>query len=115
TAIATNILSNRLSWLVDFDMLTRRAYSTAPTRYEYRLTEKALDYYPVLLALLKWGDRWYVAPEGPPVLLRHDACEAELEFVVACSSCGGPLRARDVTFEVSEAPPDADADAREAS
>lgn len=104
TAIATNILSDRLTWLVDIGMLEPNAYREAPTRYEYRLTDKGLDYYPVLLALLQWGDKWYVAPEGPPVILQHIPCDSDIEMSVTCSSCGEAVRAEDVEFEIHEAP-----------
>jgi len=103
TAIATNILSERLSWLESLGVIRPHAYSAAPKRFEYRLTEKGVDYYPVLLTLLAWGDRWYASPEGPPLLLKH-ACGDDLEIQVTCSCCHEPISPYDVDFEVVEAP-----------
>ncbi len=103
TAIATNILSERLSWMCGAGVLETRAYSESPVRYEYRLTPKGVDYYPVLLMLLRWGDKHYVSPEGPPLLLTHTTCDTQLEAVVACSCCGEQVRAQDVDYEVVEA------------
>src|SRR5262245_64599856 len=40
--IARNVLAARLQRLVEEDILERRAYQTAPQRYEYFLTEKGL-------------------------------------------------------------------------
>ncbi len=103
TAMATNILSERLSWLTRFGVI--RAHDLGGRRSEYRLTEKGIDYYPVLLMLLRWGDTYYVSPEGPPLLLRHKAHGHDLEPAVTCSCCSQPVEAHDVTFEVIEAEP----------
>ncbi len=103
TAMATNILSERLSWLAGKGVIQAEAYSDAPRRYEYRLTDKGIDYYPILLMLLQWGDRYYVSPEGPPLLLTHRDGGHALEPAVTCSCCKAPLKPEDVTFEVMEA------------
>lgn len=101
TAMATNILSERLSWLTAQGVI--RAHDLGRRRSEYRLTEKGIDYYPILLMLLRWGDKYYVSPEGPPLLLRHKADGHDLEPAVTCSCCSQPVEAHDVTFEVIEA------------
>src|SRR6185437_16671788 len=62
--VARNVLSDRLARLVDEGLLERRRYQERPERFEYRLTEKGLDLFEVLAALMHWGDRWY-APAGP--------------------------------------------------
>ena len=110
TAMATNILSERLSWLVGKRVIAAVAYSDAPRRYEYRLTDKGIDYYPILLMLLQWGDRYYVSPEGPPLILTHRDGHA-LEPAVTCSCCKAPLKPEDVTFEVVEPRAAGDSDA----
>lgn len=101
TAMATNILSERLSWLTGIGVI--RSHELAGKRSEYRLTEKGLDYYPVLLMLLRWGDKYYVSPEGPPLILRHKSGSHELDPAVTCSCCARPVEPHDVTFEVIEA------------
>jgi DNA-binding HxlR family transcriptional regulator len=57
---------------------TRTSSSAAPTskppRYEYFLTEKGLDLWPALIALLAWGDRHSPSPDGPPMLIVHKGC-----------------------------------------
>src|SRR4051794_38710597 len=67
--IARNILADRLQTLVGEGILERRAYQERPRRYEYRLTEKGRDLYPVLIALMQWGDRYTAGEAGPPLEL----------------------------------------------
>ncbi len=63
--VARNVLSARLQRLIEEDILERRAYQSNPERYEYFLTEKGLDLWPALIALLSWGDRYSPGPDGP--------------------------------------------------
>lgn len=86
--MATNILSGRIEMLVEQGIVRRKPYSDHADRFEYRLTEKGRDIYPILLGLLKWGDAWYADERGPPLLLTHTACDAPLELLAACSECG---------------------------
>ena len=94
--IARNVLAARLQRLVDHGILERRRYHERPERFEYRLTEKGMDLYPVLIALMGWGDRWQAGPEGPPVRLTHETCGQAPDAVLACSHCGGRLLPREV-------------------
>jgi DNA-binding HxlR family transcriptional regulator len=88
--IARNVLSARLSRLCDEGILERRRYRQRPPRDEYHLTAKGRDLQPVLLALLRWGDR-HAAPEGPPLLLTHEPDGHPLEPALVCGTCGEPL------------------------
>src|SRR5690348_3680035 len=62
--VARNVLAARLQRLVDEDILERRQYQASPPRHEYSLTEKGLDLWPTLIALLSWGDRYSPSPGG---------------------------------------------------
>jgi DNA-binding HxlR family transcriptional regulator len=93
--IARNVLTARLEKLVAGGIVERRPYSERPLRHDYRLTEKGLDLWPVLVALLQWGDR-YDAPDGPPVLLRHRDCGGTPDSHRICDRCGAALEVRDV-------------------
>lgn len=101
TGIATNLVADRLRKLVQERFLTRKLYQQRPSRYEYRLTEKGLDFYPVIVALAHWADRWLPNPEGVPLFLFHRPCEATLRPRVVCSKCAHPLEADNVEFEVN--------------
>ena len=94
--IATNVLSQRLATLVDEGIIERRPYSEHPERFEYRLTEKGLELWPVLVGLLRFGDRHYPAPGGPPRVLEHRGCGGEVTDHLQCARCGAELGPRDV-------------------
>jgi DNA-binding HxlR family transcriptional regulator len=98
--ISRPLLAERLRKLVDAGILRREPYRDAVrTREQYRLTEKGLDLYPVLMALREWYDR-HEAPEGGPIALyRHRGCGGLTEVVHRCSECGDELTAREVTPE----------------
>ena len=49
-------------------MFIRRRYSDRPPRYEYVLTQKARDFFPVLVALFAWGNK-HLAPKGEAIVL----------------------------------------------
>lgn len=96
--IARNVLADRLQRLVDEGVLERRRYQSQPDRYEYRLTEKGLDLYPVIVGLLRWGDKWAMGKQGPPVILTHRGCQHDVTPILACPACGEEVGARDMTF-----------------
>src|ERR671919_1638962 len=64
--VARNVLSARLQWLVDEGILEKRPYQQRPQRFEYFLTQKGLDLWPVMISLLAWGDRHLAGDSGPP-------------------------------------------------
>jgi DNA-binding HxlR family transcriptional regulator len=93
--IARNVLQLRLTRLVESGVLERVAYSEHPPRYDYRLTPKGRDLWPVVNAMRQWGDQ-YAAPSGPPIQLVHRSCGHEAMGTVVCSECGGSMNARNV-------------------
>ena len=97
--IARNTLASRLEKLVDAGVLRRHRYQERPPRDEYRLTEKGVDLWPVVVSLMQWGDRHAPADGGPPVVVRHRGCGGELTTHRTCATCGALLGARDVVAE----------------
>lgn len=90
--ISRKILAARLAALVASGMLKKVAYQERPLRYEYRPTEMARDFFPVLLAMSAWGNRWRLEPGAPSVQIKHADCGSFCEAVPVCSCCGKPLR-----------------------
>ena len=83
------MLAARLARLCSEGLLERRLYQTRPQRHEYLLTEKGRDLAPALLMMMKWGDRYYPNPEGPPRVAVHaDDCGGELDDQLTCRRCG---------------------------
>lgn len=97
TAIPRQVLTNRLAGLVEQGLLRRVPYRDpgARARDEYRLTEKGLDLYPVLLALRDWGDRYLADPDGPPLVTVHRDCGEPVGTELRCGS-GHAVVAREV-------------------
>jgi DNA-binding HxlR family transcriptional regulator len=93
--ISRNVLNQRLSHLVDAGVLTKVPYSDHPLRYDYRLTDKGRDLWPVLTTMRQWGDK-YAAPDGPPLEVVHKGCGETSEAVLTCSACREPIGPRDV-------------------
>jgi DNA-binding HxlR family transcriptional regulator len=96
--VARNVLTDRLSRLVEAGILRRKAYQERPERYEYRLTRKGVGLWPVIITAMKWGDR-YLASEGPPRLILHKDCGGEIDERLHCSRCGAELGPTDVYVE----------------
>ena len=95
--VGRTLLSDRLGRLVEEGIFERARYLERPERYEYKLTQKGLDLYPVLLALMDWGDRYKV--EDPPVRLIHKACGEEAEPQLVCRHCAEPVGYFDLRAE----------------
>ncbi|MCB8905612.1 MULTISPECIES: helix-turn-helix domain-containing protein [unclassified Streptomyces] len=94
------VLADRLRKLVTAGLLRAEPYREpgARTRYEYRLTRKGVDLWPVLLALKQWGDTHAGEAEGPVLDIRHAECGAPVRVVVQCEGEErATLAARDVT------------------
>lgn len=87
-------LADRLRKLVEHGILERVAYQERPPRYEYRLTEKGLDLYAVMVSLAGWGDRWMAGKDGPPVELVHRSCGHQIVPSLRCPECDEPVTAR---------------------
>jgi DNA-binding HxlR family transcriptional regulator len=94
--IARNVLSDRLSKLVEHGLLERVRYRTDPDWYEYRLTERGLDLYPTILAFFRWVSTHYGDPGQPAVRLRHRGCGELTQPLLVCSHCRELLTPQDV-------------------
>ena len=108
--ISRGVLTDRLRTLVDHGVLEKRLYQSAPDRYEYRLTDKGRELFPVIVALMQWGDRWLSTPAvgGPPLIMRHTNCGHDITGPLRCSSCDEAVHASEISIEAGPgAAPDA--------
>lgn len=94
--ITRHLLADRLKKLVRFGVLRRVPYQEAPKRFEYLLTQKGLDLYPIVMAMVHWGDTHMVDERGRPIIHQHKTCGKVFDPVLVCSECGEPLDAREV-------------------
>jgi DNA-binding HxlR family transcriptional regulator len=89
--VASNILADRLARLVDLGVFSQRLYQDKPERWEYKLTQEGLDLFPLVLELVRWGDRWLAKKEGVPRIIYHRPCGHVLEGVITCDQCHGEV------------------------
>ncbi|MBO9449694.1 helix-turn-helix transcriptional regulator [Tropicibacter sp. R16_0] len=101
TGASPHILSQRLKRMCADGILEKRAYSERPVRYEYHLTEKGRDLWPVIIMLKSWSDKW-LGTQGM-VELQHKSCGNRIIPKVTCPECAEPLDARQISVDIDPA------------
>lgn len=99
--ISRSVLTRRLRHLEEQQIISRKLYMSSPKRYEYKLTERGLDMYPIFVLLRQWGEKWLPDARVSGVHLRHRSCGQPLEMGLNCKACGGEIHARDVEYEIT--------------
>jgi DNA-binding HxlR family transcriptional regulator len=101
------VLTDRLATLVGHGVLTRVPYQAEGERqrHEYRLTQKGLDLYPALVALMEWGDRYLCDDGAAPLELRHKDCGAPVRLTLVCGEGHELSGAREVRSKPRTAAP----------
>lgn len=99
--IAPNVLTSRLQGLVQHGILQAMAESENGRVLDYRLTDKGRDLFPIVIALLQWGDRHAPAPEGPPVQVVDRENGQPIAPLQVRSEDGRVLQARDVLAQAT--------------
>jgi len=90
-------LSDRLRRLVRDGTLSRTEYQKRPRRFEYRLTEKGIELYPLLVAMITWGDRWMAGAGGVPVEIVHRRCGHAINPKLICPRCSETIVPREMS------------------
>lgn len=88
--VSRPVLAGRLRRLVDAGILERRRYQDHPPRDDYVLTPAGLELSPALVALIRWGDRWF-GEGGRTAVLVHADCGEEFEQGFWCATCSTTL------------------------
>jgi DNA-binding HxlR family transcriptional regulator len=88
--IAPNMLTRRLNSLVEAGLLERRRYSERPPRYEYLPTARGRDFFPVLVALLNFGNEHF-ATDGKRVVIADRKTGATADPILVDANTGRPI------------------------
>jgi DNA-binding HxlR family transcriptional regulator len=96
--IARNILTARLARLTELGIIERYPLPDRANTDGYRLTKKGEDLYPVIVALMQWGDRWLCPSGKPPTALVEDSTGHLIETMSVHAKGGKPLSFREVRF-----------------
>lgn len=94
--IAPNILSNRLSKLVERDIMYKKKAPDDGRVIEYKLTPKGFELYPLVVFLNQWAERWLSSPDGARVVFTELRTDKEIRPIQVLSEEGDVLTARDV-------------------
>lgn len=102
-SLSRGVLAQRLGRLVEEGLLERRLYEERPPRYEYVLTQKGREFYPVLAAMWRWSSDW-LWPEGEETQLelRHRDTGAPIRPRVVDEETGEPIDVRQVRLRIKE-------------
>jgi DNA-binding HxlR family transcriptional regulator len=94
--ISKNVLTQRLSHLVERGVLERVDAGQHGTRYEYQLTAMGKDLVTVVTALRQWADRWVVGPGNEPLLVYDRRTGRPIPRLRIRGEDGQTLRAQDL-------------------
>lgn len=100
--VARNVLAARLKTLTAQGIFERQIYSTRPVRHEYLLTDKGRDLFPVLTAMLAFGDKHIYGPGREPQTYTHIECGRRFEARSVCGCCGKSVGADDLHQEAHD-------------
>ena len=94
---ARNLLAARLKTLVTHGILERVGYTDehGRGRQEYKLTGKGRELFPVVVALMQWGDKWTADESGPAVQLFHRDCGQPVTAELTCAAGHSQLGAHE--------------------
>jgi DNA-binding HxlR family transcriptional regulator len=97
--VADNVLSKRLTQMVEAGLLRREPYrGRQRTHEEYVITEAGADLLPVLNALARWGEAHTRPPDHHIAMsISHDGHPTT--SATTCTTCGGELTSADRTYE----------------
>lgn len=91
TGAATNILTNRLTRLIESGIVAKTPYQERPVRYKYTLTKAGLGLFPVIMELMRFGEEWLPNADAQPARLFHTPCGKLSKPGQTCSECGEPI------------------------
>lgn len=100
--VTRHILTDRLNTLVKEEILYKAPYTETQKRFEYRLTEKGLALYPIIMSIVHWGNTYMDKGLGAPLDYVHETCGHLFHPVMVCSECLQPLSPKQVNVQVGK-------------
>lgn len=104
--IGTNILANRLRSLTGEGIMTRSQVEEDGRAFEYRLTDKGLALFPILIAMIEWGEQYVPHPAGARLLLVERASGEPIAGIRVLAAGGHALQAQDMAAAAGPAADD---------
>lgn len=103
TGMSPRSLATRLAQMVDEGILKKTA-DTGAGHFEYRLTRKGVELWPLFMMMKQWGDKW-AGPweDGIPMQVTHAGHDHELKLAVVCEECGEPVGPTSTEVRMSDA------------
>ncbi|MEM7797863.1 MAG: helix-turn-helix domain-containing protein [Chloroflexota bacterium] len=98
--VTRHLLADRLDHLVENGIFKKIAYQQKPERFEYKLTPKGVELYPILMTLVAWGDKWAGLPEGPPLEYFDRESGKRISPLLIDKTSGKPLDPRKIKPEM---------------
>jgi DNA-binding HxlR family transcriptional regulator len=86
-----SLLTQRLHTFCEIGVLRRDLHTSAGERGCYLLTDKGRAFFPILVTAVQWAQRWFCAPEGPAIVMRHRDCGQFFTGELACDQCDDRL------------------------
>lgn len=91
TGIAKNLLSDRLSMLVDEGILYRKEIGERGSRQAYELTEKGVSLVPVIVAIVQWSNEHLFESHKEPLFLVERGTRNPLPHMVPTTAEGNQI------------------------
>lgn len=104
TDMSPHLLSMRLKNLESDGIIKRKQYQDRPPRFEYKLTPKGMDLFPLIVSLKAFGDKWgkYKSKGRAALTMVHSKCNHSTELLMRCTHCGELYGPRDTTAVLSD-------------
>ncbi len=96
--VAKTVLSDRLQSLVDHGVLERAPTRPGVDRHTYRLTAAGKDFFPALVTLMQWSDKWVFGPGNEPLCIMDKETRSAVQQVGVQARDGHFLTPRETTF-----------------
>ena len=88
--ISRKVLTNRLNTLMENHIIKKKKYQDNPIRYEYMLTKAGRELFPVIVAIMHWGDKWIYSNSEVPIKLYDDRGK-EISPILINENTGEPI------------------------